>query len=52
MPKNTYLFMAAVVLHEIKFHTSKYMNSFFPNCVKSWNTIGDELHSRKTISKL
>ena len=31
------------ILHEIKCRTAKYMNSFFPNCVKSWNNMSDEI---------
>ena len=33
------------VLLEINCRTSKYMNSFFPHCVKVWNDIGDELRN-------
>ena len=38
------------ILCEIKCRTSKYMNSFFPNCVRSWNNIGDELRNNEKIS--
>ena len=30
------------VLHNISCRTSKFMNSFFPNVVRSWNNISDE----------
>ena len=38
-------------LHEIKCRTNNYMNSFFPNCVKSWYNIGDQLRNSVTLSK-
>ena len=38
------------VFHEIKCRTSKYMNSFFPHCVKSWNTIDDRIRNSDTLN--
>ena len=31
--------------------TSKYMNSLFPNCMKSWNNIGDELRNSWSLGR-
>ena len=37
--------------NEVKCRTSKYMNSFFPNCVKAWNNIDENIQNCDTISK-
>ena len=39
------------VLLEFECRTSKYMNSFFPHCVKMWNDIGEELRNCVSLSK-
>ena len=46
-----YLILLYLTNHEIKFRTSKYMNSFLPNCVKSWNNIGKELGNCVSINE-
>ena len=39
------------IIHEIRCRTRKYMNSFFPNCVKSWNNIDDELRNSEALDR-
>ena len=36
-------------LHEIKCRTAKYTNSFFPNCVKAWNNMCDEIRNSDSL---
>ena len=36
---------------EVKCRTSKYMNSFFPNGVKGWNNIDENIRNCDTLSK-
>ena len=31
--------------HEIMCNTNKYMNSFFPDVIKSWNNLGSDFHN-------
>ena len=31
--------------HEFLCNTNKYMNSFFPDVIKSWNNLGSEFHN-------
>ena len=38
------------VLQEKRYSTNKYANSFFPNVVKPWNSIGPELRDTDFIS--
>ena len=38
------------VLREINCRTNKYMNSFFPHCVKMWNDIGNEVRNCVSLS--
>ena len=37
--------------HEFKCRTNKYLNSFFPHSVKTWNLIGDEFHRCDSLGK-
>ena len=37
------------VFHDIKCRTSKYMQSFFPDCVKAWNKIDDEIRNSDSL---
>ena len=36
-------------LNEVKCRTSKYTSSFFPNCVKAWNDIEENIRNCDTI---
>ena len=37
--------------HEIRCRTGKYMTSFFPHTVKTWNLIGEDFRSLDSLSK-
>ena len=37
--------------HNIHCNTTRFMNSFYPDAVKSWNNLGDEFNSCKSIKK-
>ena len=52
--KRTYLFSADIsnTLREIRCRSSRYMNSFFPNGVASWNIIIKHFDKMPSISKL
>ena len=39
------------IFHEIKCRTSKYMHSFFPSCVKSWNNISNDIRNSVSLCK-
>ena len=39
------------VLHEFKFRTQAYKNSFFPNCVRIWNDLGIEFRGIESVNK-
>ena len=39
------------LLHEIRCRTSTFMNSFFPDTIRSWNQIGNEFTSIMPISQ-
>ena len=40
------------VLHEIPFRTTRFLNSFYPDTIRSWNYIGYEFRNCSTLSKL
>jgi len=37
------------VLSEIKFNTDSYRDSFYPDCIRSWNRLGDEFRNSPTL---
>ena len=39
------------VLHEIPCRTSRFLNSFYPDTIRSWNNIGYEFRNCSTLSK-
>ena len=40
------------VLHGIPYRTSRFLNSFYPDTIRSWNNIGFEFRNCSTLSKL
>ena len=36
--------------HEYMCNTNKYMNSFFPDVIKSWNNLGSEFHNSVSLN--
>ena len=40
----------ALSYHEFMCHTNKYMNSFFPDVIKSWNNLGLEFHNSLSLT--
>ena len=39
------------VLHEIPCRTSRFLNSFYPDAIRSWNNIGYEFRNCSSLSK-
>ena len=39
------------VLHEIPCRTSRFLNSFYPDTIRSWNNIGFEFRNSSSLSK-
>ena len=38
------------IYHDIRCHTERYMNSFFPASIRSWNNIDNDFHECNTIN--
>jgi hypothetical protein len=40
----------STLYHEFMCNTNKYINSFFPNVIKSWNNLGFEFHNSVSLN--